>query len=36
MFFLAGDDVAAARRAAVEAGAHLLPVEWSWEGVRTW
>jgi hypothetical protein len=36
MFFLAGDDVAAARRAAVEAGARLLPVEWSWEGVRTW
>ena len=36
MFFLAGDDVAAARRAAVEAGAHLLPVAWSSEGVRTW
>jgi D-glycero-alpha-D-manno-heptose-7-phosphate kinase len=36
MFFLAGDDVAAARRAALDAGARLLPVEWSWEGVRTW
>ena len=36
MFFLAGNDIAAARRAAVEAGARLLPVEWSWEGVRTW
>ncbi len=36
MFFIAGDDVAAARRAAAEAGAQLLPVEWSWDGVRTW
>jgi D-glycero-alpha-D-manno-heptose-7-phosphate kinase len=36
MFFVAGDDVAAARRAAAAAGAQLLPVEWSWEGVRTW
>jgi D-glycero-alpha-D-manno-heptose-7-phosphate kinase len=36
MFFIAGDDVAAARRAAVEAGARLLPVEWSREGVRAW
>jgi D-glycero-alpha-D-manno-heptose-7-phosphate kinase len=36
MFFIAGDDVAEARRAAIEAGARLLPVAWAWEGVRTW
>jgi D-glycero-alpha-D-manno-heptose-7-phosphate kinase len=36
MFFIAGDDVAAARRAAIETGARLLPVAWAWEGVRTW
>ncbi len=36
MFFIAGDDIGAARRAVVGAGAQLLPVEWSWEGVRTW
>ena len=36
MFFIAGDDVAAARRAAVAAGARLLPVVWAVEGVRTW
>jgi D-glycero-alpha-D-manno-heptose-7-phosphate kinase len=36
MFFVAGDDVAAARRAAVSAGARLLPVVWAAEGVRTW
>jgi len=36
MFFIAGDDVAGARRAAVENGARLLPVTWAWEGVRTW
>jgi hypothetical protein len=36
MFFIAGGDVAAARRAAIETGARLLPVAWAWEGVRTW
>ena len=36
MFFVAGDDVAAARRAAVGASARLLPVVWAAEGVRTW
>jgi D-glycero-alpha-D-manno-heptose-7-phosphate kinase len=36
MFFIAGDDVTAARRAAVAAGARLLPVVWAVEGVRTW
>jgi D-glycero-alpha-D-manno-heptose-7-phosphate kinase len=36
MFFIAGDDVAAARRAAIETGARLLPVAWAWEGVRAW
>lgn len=36
MFFVAGDDVAAARRAAVSAGARLLPVVWAEDGVRTW
>ena len=36
MFFIAGDDVAAARRAAVAVGARLLPVVWAVEGVRTW
>ena len=36
MFFIAGDDVPGARRAAIETGARLLPVAWAWEGVRTW
>ena len=36
MFFIAGDDVTAARRAAVAVGARLLPVVWAVEGVRTW
>lgn len=36
MFFVAGDDVAGARRAAVAAGARLLPVVWAPDGVRTW
>ncbi len=36
MFFVAGDDIAAARRAAVGAGARLLPVVWAEDGVRTW
>ena len=36
MFFIAGRDVASARRAAVAAGARLLPVVWAAEGVRTW
>jgi D-glycero-alpha-D-manno-heptose-7-phosphate kinase len=36
MFFVAGDDVTAARRAAVSAGARLLPVVWAVDGVRTW
>jgi galactokinase/mevalonate kinase-like predicted kinase len=36
MFFVAGDDVTAARRAAVVAGASLLPVVWAADGVRTW
>jgi D-glycero-alpha-D-manno-heptose-7-phosphate kinase len=36
MFFVAGNDVAAARRAAVAAGARLLPVVWAPDGVRTW
>lgn len=36
MFFVAGDDVEAARRAAREAGATLLPVRWAAEGVRVW
>ena len=34
MFFLAGDDLRAARAAAVAAGAELLPVRWEAEGVR--
>ncbi len=34
MFFLAGDDVAAARAAAVACGAELLPVSWEAGGVR--
>jgi hypothetical protein len=33
---MAGDDVAAARRAAVAAGASLLPVVWAPDGVRAW
>jgi D-glycero-alpha-D-manno-heptose-7-phosphate kinase len=36
MFFVAGDDIAAARRAAVAAGARLLPVVWAPDGVRVW
>lgn len=36
MFFVAGADVAAGRRAAVAAGARLLPVVWASDGVRTW
>lgn len=35
MFFLAGDDIAAARAAAIAQGARLLPVEWAMKGVRT-
>jgi D-glycero-alpha-D-manno-heptose-7-phosphate kinase len=34
MFFLAGDDVAGVREAAVRCGAELLPVEWEPLGVR--
>jgi D-glycero-alpha-D-manno-heptose-7-phosphate kinase len=34
MFFLAGDDVDAARRAAMALGARILPVEWAMQGVR--
>ncbi len=34
MFFIAGDDVAAARSAARAAGAELLPVHWEATGVR--
>ncbi|HEU5170026.1 MAG TPA: hypothetical protein VFU46_05790 [Gemmatimonadales bacterium] len=34
MFFLAGDDVGAARRAAAGCGCELLPVEWEPRGVR--
>jgi D-glycero-alpha-D-manno-heptose-7-phosphate kinase len=34
MFFIAGDDVAAAENAARRAGARLLPVRWELRGVR--
>jgi D-glycero-alpha-D-manno-heptose-7-phosphate kinase len=34
MFFLAGDDVQAAREAAATSGAELLPVRWEARGVR--
>jgi D-glycero-alpha-D-manno-heptose-7-phosphate kinase len=36
MFFLAGDDVAAAKAAALASGAELLPVSWEPEGARLW
>lgn len=34
MFFITGDDIAAAADAARSAGAQVLPVRWAWEGVR--
>jgi D-glycero-alpha-D-manno-heptose-7-phosphate kinase len=36
MFFLAGSDPAQAAAAARDAGARVLPVSWTSEGVRTW
>ncbi|HTY07234.1 MAG TPA: hypothetical protein VMC86_12000 [Gemmatimonadales bacterium] len=36
MFFLAGDEVAAAVAAARETGATVLPVAWAAEGARAW
>jgi D-glycero-alpha-D-manno-heptose-7-phosphate kinase len=36
MFFLAGEDVESARRAARAAGAELLPVRWASGGVTSW
>ncbi len=36
MFFVARDETPRAREAARAAGATVLPVAWSWEGVRAW
>jgi hypothetical protein len=34
MFFIAGEDVAAAERAAEAAGCRVIPFSWAPEGVR--